>query len=256
MWSPAAGSSANWITRFRSNSRPIFRLFCFPHAGGGSSAFAPLRRIAKGYIDVCAIRAPGRETRIAEPTVSDIHEAVECLVSAIQTYEDMPFALFGDCSGAILAFEVTRALVRDGRSQPQRLFVASCPAPKYARLLQSTSDLPRQEFMRRVEELQGIPPGILDSSEMTELIEPALRADLKMLEEYVYRSSPPFDLPISAFRGKLDRTLEPEEFNAWQLETYGEFCVHEFDAAHFLMSECAAAVVTSIELDLGIRKGY
>src|SRR5271166_5633025 len=72
--------SQPWLVRFKEGNRPRLRLCCFPSGGGGSAAFWPWRTRVPDFVELYAVRLPGRENRIREPCVTDADEAVGHLV--------------------------------------------------------------------------------------------------------------------------------------------------------------------------------
>src|SRR6185436_7948802 len=89
---PTAGE---WIVRKPRPTRASVRLFCFPYAGGGPSAFRGWAE-ALPSLEVCAIQAPGRETRLREAPFTRIEPLADAIVEALKPLlGDQPFAFFG-----------------------------------------------------------------------------------------------------------------------------------------------------------------
>ena len=55
-----------WIARWAPRLRARLRLIFLPAAGGGASIYRDWALMLPPAIDVCAIRLPGREKRVAE----------------------------------------------------------------------------------------------------------------------------------------------------------------------------------------------
>ena len=55
-----------------SNSNDKIRIFCFPYAGGGASAYRNWGTYLPNYVGVYPIQIPGRENRITEKALTDI----------------------------------------------------------------------------------------------------------------------------------------------------------------------------------------
>ena len=86
------------------------RLFCFPHAGGGTLMY----RSWRDRFSVAPVCLPGRESRLHEPLMQDLFAVVEALSDEIRPHLDVPFAFFGHSMGAAIAFELARSLRRRG----------------------------------------------------------------------------------------------------------------------------------------------
>uniref|UniRef100_A0A2K5CQE6 oleoyl-[acyl-carrier-protein] hydrolase n=1 Tax=Aotus nancymaae TaxID=37293 RepID=A0A2K5CQE6_AOTNA len=74
----------------------MFKLICFPWAGGGSTHFAKWGQDTQDLLEVHAIRLPGRESRIGEPMATDIYQIIDEITCAmLPVIQGKPFALFG-----------------------------------------------------------------------------------------------------------------------------------------------------------------
>ena len=58
------------------NNGAILRLFCFPYAGGGAAAFRTWPESLPDSVALCGVQPPGRENRIGEGPIADVHELV------------------------------------------------------------------------------------------------------------------------------------------------------------------------------------
>lgn len=54
------------------NSNDKIRIFCFPYAGGGASAYRNWGTYLPNYVGVYPIQIPGRENRITEKALTDM----------------------------------------------------------------------------------------------------------------------------------------------------------------------------------------
>ena len=124
----ATAAVDRWITTFRPNSLARLRLFCLP-AAGNASAFQEWSNLLPGEIDVCAVQLPGRQQRAAEQPYTRMGLAVQALEQAIRPYLDLPFAIFGTCTGSLVGFELAQRLRRTLDIQPSYFFASCCRAP-------------------------------------------------------------------------------------------------------------------------------
>jgi surfactin synthase thioesterase subunit len=149
-------------------------------------------------------------------------ELVSSLADAVARALATPFALFGMCSGAVVAFELARELRRRDEAGPTRLLVAAQRAPHFrAALGRGASD--GLEARERVDALGGTDPTVLEHPEMMALLQPTLEADFRLIDSYHYRAEAPLDCPITAFAPDADPYLEPGVVRAWAQETTAEF---------------------------------
>ena len=97
-------------------------------------------------IQVCPIQYPGRGNRMREPAFTDCRLLVEAFLPHMIPLLNKPFALFGHSMGALIAFEVARALRRQCSLQPAHLFVSGGRAPQVPPREPHTYDLPDEEL--------------------------------------------------------------------------------------------------------------
>jgi len=115
----------SWILPSRLALEKMFRLFCFPFAGGGVLSFGSWSHLLPAEIELCAIQLPGRESRLNETPFVHLENS---RYSSRHTL-DAPFAFFGQSIGAFMGFELVRLLRRKRKSSPIHLFVACRCAP-------------------------------------------------------------------------------------------------------------------------------
>jgi surfactin synthase thioesterase subunit/glycosyltransferase involved in cell wall biosynthesis len=224
------------------------RLFCFPHAGGGATAFSAWD--AGDDVLVCPVRLPGRESRLAEAPFESMDALITALDDAIRPYLDRPFAFFGHSMGAAVAFELTRRLRTQSGPQPRILIASAARAPQFRRNHVPPPDPTDQQFLEELHRLDGIPTEVLDSPDMMRVVLPALRADAALYRRYVYREGPPLDIPIRAYGGTADPNIRPEHLAAWAGQTVATFAQRQFEGGHFYHHSARQQFLSALQEDL------
>lgn len=224
-----------WIAFYRPKPQAKVRLFCFPHAGGGASAYRLWRDELPSEIDVLPVQLPGRENRVMDSPLNDVSLLLETLADALIPYLEPPFAFFGHSLGALISFELTRYLRRAQGLQPIHLFVSGYQAPPIENKLPPVSHLPDSEFIEQLRELNSTPEAIFQSEELMELLLPALRADFALYEKYVYHAEEQISCPISAFGGRKDELVLEKDLRAWDMHTKNLLKVRMFPGDHFYL---------------------
>ena len=237
---PAAGS--RWLARPRRTHETTLRMFCVPHVGAGAAAFNSWTELLPQEVELCAVRLPGRESRLREPLVEDWQEVIDALVPALTPLLDLPYVLLGHCSGSVLTYELARRLIAAGHPAPAKVVLSSTPAPSMRRIDEPLHLLPRQELLEKVVEFGGMPAAILDDPDLMDMFEKILRADYSVIERLEYSQGAPLDVPITVIGGKHDEFVSEESMAAWASETTREFDLHLLDAAHYILSEAGPLV--------------
>src|SRR3954447_16006461 len=96
-------TSGNWILTRTPNREVRVRLFCFPYAGAGASAFRAWEEELSPSIHLCRVQLPGRDERLREKPIAQLSELTGILSRELQSYLDIPFAFFGHSMGALTA---------------------------------------------------------------------------------------------------------------------------------------------------------
>ncbi|MDT8912009.1 thioesterase domain-containing protein [Amycolatopsis sp. PS_44_ISF1] len=201
------------------------RLFVFPHAGAGASAYR-LAPHLPDPVEVCTVQLPGREGRFGEPALTCLDEAVATLAPLVAEHTDLPYAFFGHSMGSLIAFETARGLRRLGTRLPEHLFLSGMRAPGLPDR-DPRHALPDGELLATAE-LDGVDP------ELQELLLPLLRADLTLCETHAHRDEAPLPCPLTVLAGSADETVSEPELLAWRRHTTAAFALHLFPGAPHL----------------------
>ena len=221
------------------------RLVCFPHAGAGATAYADWTRWLPADVELVAVQLPGRQNRIAEDFCTEVPPLVAALSRALGPVFDLPCAFFGHSAGALLAYEVARALRDRGRTGPDRLFLSAQPAPEAPRP-PVLYRLPDAEFRAEMLRLGGIDPEIAEDEDVMDALLTVLRADFGLWERHRVAPGPALDCPITALTGESDPRAPIADVRRWRAHTDAEFSVWTYDGGHFYFLDSPAAVVARI----------
>jgi surfactin synthase thioesterase subunit len=210
-------------------------LFAIPHAGAGASIFSGWRTRLPRDIEIAAIRLPGREKDISSPPHATVAAAVESIVEAIGAWHPQSLAIFGQCSGAILAFEVACEMSRRGWPAPDHVFVASqrSPEEREARALHELTDRDLFDFLRSMNTLPG---GISIGDPLWDLLIPAIRADLEAMGDYTPHSRDTLESAITAIVGQDDTSMSTELVEGWRRYAPESFQARQVVGGHLVSS--------------------
>jgi surfactin synthase thioesterase subunit/acyl carrier protein len=248
--SAPTNTKSRWFPNIESYSQAQMRLFCFPYSGAGASLFRDWSQAVRPNLQVCPVQLPGREERIEESPVEQLTFLIEELIAELQAFLDMPFAFFGHSFGALVSFELARTLRRKNLPQPIHLFASGSPAPQTPIPVMSIHQLPDDEFAETLRQLGGTPESILKNPEFARVYLPPLRADIKILETYVYNTESPLDSPITVFSGKQDSLVSQNDASAWRDQTLGKFDIQLYAGDHFFLHKNFATLLNKIQSDL------
>ncbi len=240
-----------WIVPGRSGTEPRLRLFCLPYAGGGAAAYAQWATRLPPEVEVCRVQLPGRENRLREAPFTSITLLVEALAEAIRPQLDRPFAIFGHSLGALTGFELARQVRRRFDLSPAQLFVSARWAPHLPDPEPLIYQLPDAKFIATLRRrYNNIPDAVADDPELMAIFLPLLRADVTMLDTYIYTAERPFDCPITVYGGSDDRRVTRAALEAWRIHTLRAFRVQVFPGEHFYLQGARDQLLQALSQEL------
>lgn len=226
---------SKWANCQQTRPGAKVRLFSFPYAGGGGSAFRGWPDLLPPEIEFWTVQLPGREMRRSEGLCTDLPELVQALVYGLRVYlPEKPFAFFGHSMGALLAFELTRELRRQGLPQPRCLLVSGRQAPQLP-ITSANYRLSDAGLVEKIAGLEGTPAPVLNNPELLQAMLPILRSDFELCETYQYESDEKLNLPIIGFAGRQDRMVNEAGLEGWQYQTTARYERHLFPGNHFFI---------------------
>ena len=241
-------ASASWLKKPGTTAR--YRLFCFPYAGGGASAYYTWQASFPSEIEICPIQLPGRESRITERPFDDLALLVQAIADVLLPYLEIPFAFFGHSMGTLISFELARQLRRQNAPSPAHLFVGGHRGPQLPDPDPPTYHLPETEFVDSLRRFNGTPELVFQNAELMQLMLPALRADMTISETYSYTPEDPLDCAISAFCGMQDSEASYDSMLAWREQTRGAFRIRLLPGDHFFLRSHQNLLLQAISQDI------
>lgn len=175
------------------------------------------------------VRLPGRESRHTEAPKRSLDAIVADLAPEIASLPHENVVFFGHCSGALIAFELTRALRAASTKEVTHLFAASQLPPR------AVANLPA-DVHRRNEQLVTAKLGDMLDPELVEVLETIVAVDMEAVAAYSYEPAPVLSIPITVFVGSEDPSMRAADVGGWGGETSSDLEVHEVAGADHLFS--------------------
>jgi medium-chain acyl-[acyl-carrier-protein] hydrolase len=245
---------SKWFVISRPKPLARYRLFCFPYAGGSASAYLPWEELLPPQVELVAIQAPGRASRLDEGLLTSVAEVAEQLVGVIPPMLDRPYLTYGHSMGSTVSFELLHLLKERNLPLPHRYFAAARQAPHLPRRIAPFYDFPLPEFITELRRFGGTPDVILESAELMEMLEPLLRTELRAA--YAYHRDPVVKLECGAsvFGGARDEIVLPEELSGWQEHFHQRMDFRLFAGGHFFLEDSKEQVVSAICESIGLSR--
>lgn len=242
-------TSGVWLARVGPCRDAPVRLYCIPYCGGSATVFSGWGA-GLPDVDVRAAQLPGRGLRRDEPPCRTLAPLVESIAAAIVDSTDRPYALFGHSFGALIGFEVSRAIARGGAPPPLTLFVSGSGAPHLPDPNPWLHTLTDTELIASIARLNGTPRQVLAEPDLMRLLLPMLRADFEAYETYSYAEGPRLECPITAYGGLSDPRVARDRLQGWEAQTTASFSVRMFPGDHFFLESARKDLLDALRADL------
>jgi surfactin synthase thioesterase subunit len=218
-------------------------------------------------VELVAVEAPGRGTRINETAVDDVDTFVEGLLPEMIEWLDRPAAFFGHCLGGLTMFATLRALPETSARFIRHAFACGVRPPHLLKRRGEFEDNLAYDMMLHREFDARLPPvaqtddifadiirqfdtpaanRMLEIPRLRQVLLPTIRAEFRMAYNYEYRPGAPFSFPISSFVGDSDPWVSEEDSASWGELTRGGFTNHVCKGSHFLMAEDGGYILEAI----------
>ncbi|MFJ9213870.1 thioesterase II family protein [Streptomyces sp. NPDC102264] len=227
------------------------RLFVFHHAGGSHLSYRDWPgRFPAGW-EVCPVDAPGRGLLAERPGIGDAGRLVDHFRGELDAGLQGRYALFGHSMGGLVAYELTRRLLAEGRTPPLWLGLSARGTPRPGGEGTRRHLLDDTGLRRELAAMGGTPAAVLEDPELWELFGPAIRTDLRLVETWRPAPDPaPLPVPLSVFGGTGDTVTPPARLAGWAGRTEHFLGMHLFEGGHFYFQPDPAALTGQITQDI------
>jgi surfactin synthase thioesterase subunit len=230
----------------KPNRQAAMRLFCFPYAGGNANAFFSWTNKLPDNIELVVFQMPGRVERSSEPLHQEMASVISELYEALPLLSDKPFCFFGHSLGSKVVIELSAHLQVLGGRMPSHIFVSGSLAPHLKNHSKMLYNLPKQEFINELSELNGTPKEILENVEFMSYLEPMLRADFKLAETYQYKRRIIINSDVTILGGINDIDIPKCKQNRWSELFKGNAEHFMFNGGHFFIDEAQEDVLACV----------
>jgi surfactin synthase thioesterase subunit/NAD(P)-dependent dehydrogenase (short-subunit alcohol dehydrogenase family)/acyl carrier protein len=265
--------AGKWLIAPRPNPAAKARIFCFPYAGGGLVSFRAWAQLFDAAVELVAVEAPGRGTRINEPAIDDIDTFVAGLLPEMVDWLDRPSAFFGHCLGGLTMFATLHALPEACTRFIKYAFACGVKPPHLLKRRGEFEDNLAYDMMLHREFDAKLPPfaqtdeifaniirqfdtpaanRMLEIPKLREVLLPTIRAEFRMAYNYEYKPVELFSFPISSFVGQSDPWVSEKDSAGWGELTRGGFTNHVRGGSHFLMAEDGGYILDTINNEFAI----
>ncbi|MGW3957087.1 thioesterase II family protein [Streptomyces sp. NPDC004752] len=232
------------MTRYLSRKRPddepgpATRLFCFPYAGGGASAYRRWQRCLDAHdagVRVIPVQLPGREERFTEPRFTDLDALIDDMDAQLDEELSEPHLFYGHSMGALIAYSLARRRQRRGAALPRALVLSAYRAPHLPAPPIADPDAGDEKLVAGLVALGGIPQTLLERPEFLSALLPVARDDIRLCLGSGAAPAEPLRVPLHLFAGHGDRLVTVDQVAAWRRHA-GDGCeLRTMPGGHFFV---------------------
>jgi surfactin synthase thioesterase subunit len=240
------GSAGRWFTPAEPPPHAQVRLFMMPHAGSGAAAYRGWSRLLPAEVGVQALTLPGRQGRRAEPLPASLDALLDDLhLATLDLLDDeRPYAFFGHCIGAMMAYRLAVRLEAAGDPQPALLGMSGWAPTGFYRAPADHDRLSMDEFGGLFKDLGAFPEELWADPDMLDLVLPPVVADFRVAAQYCDDEAV-VDCPLVSYAGDADPLLiEPDAMRAWAGRSRRYLGHQQYPGGHFYVNEHATAVMS------------
>ncbi|MFI6347318.1 thioesterase II family protein [Streptomyces sp. NPDC050560] len=227
------------------------RLFLFPHAGSGAIIYRDWPGLLPPDIAAQAVTLPGRQERGDETAYTAWEPLLDGLYDVLLAeVDDRPYAFFGHCLGAQLAYHLSVRMAQDGVPGPVLLGMSGWAPEGFFNPTREHIGMPQEELVGWIKKLGSFPAEIYDNPEMLRMVIPALRADLSVAAQRVDDGAA-VPCPLVSYGGRSDPLMEEAEAFASWVPRAPQYLGHsEYSGGHFFIDKHALAVTADFSRHL------
>ena len=223
-------------------------IFTIPYAGGNKFSFKEYDLFLKDDFDIYHLELPGRGERFLEDLITDIDKVIDDLYNQIKDRIDSEYVLYGHSLGGLLGYLLILMLEEKELPIPSN-FIVSGRANPSMKPPSLRHNLPKDDFIKSLKELGGMPSEFFNHSELFDLFEPILRADFMVVEKFDFNEKRKIGSKISVLYGR-DESFSINEAMKWKDFSYQNINFHEFSGGHFFILDHGEDICKIIRNDI------
>ncbi|MEV4438288.1 alpha/beta fold hydrolase [Streptomyces sp. NPDC049577] len=228
------------------------RLFCFHHAGAGALSYARWAARLAPAVSVVPVRLPGRETRLAEPRVTDAARLMRELDEELAPLLDEPYAFYGHSLGGLVAHAYALHHTGRGGTAPRLLAVGACSPPHIGTPLIDSCGTSDEDIVGFLHHTGGIHGPLAQRPDWLRLTVRVTRDDLALARSLRAAPRRPLPCPLLAIAGRDDEVVPVEAVRAWRACAGDTFRTAVLDGDHFFVRDAALPELLRDELTGGL----
>jgi surfactin synthase thioesterase subunit len=247
-------ASGRWFQPAEVEPEAGLRLFLFPHAGSGASIYKQWPGLLPPDVAHQTVQLPGRQERRQERTFVEMAPLVEALQEAIEVeLDDRPYAFFGHCMGAQLAYRLAIELERSGAPGPVLIGASGWAPEGFKTPTLEQARMPEDQLLGFIRQLGSVPTELVENPDAMSVIIPAMRADLEVVASY-RDDGLPVRCPVVTYSGRSDPLSTPGCMPSWSDRTPRYLGNSEFVGDHFYINEPDHALAITTDLVRHFRR--
>lgn len=186
-------------------------------------------------VELIPLELAGRGKRFGSPFYKTINDAVKDIAEQIIPHiGGSLYALWGHSMGGLIVYELCHFMRQQGHPLPVHLFCSGSTAPNLRKKDNPIHQLPEEQFLKEIEEMEGTPQEFFQNKELIDLYLPIMRNDFMIVEQYEYEvKTDKLNTDLSVLYGSEESFKN--DVKEWETHTSKMCRIHEFQGGHFFL---------------------
>lgn len=210
------------------------------HAGGDKYVYRNMQQNLSPEMESIALELPGRGDRFSEIFATTLGDAVQDIYNQLEPQLSEEYFIVGNSMGAIIGFLLTHLLIKNNKTLPKHIFLASRLSPDAYKNEPNIKGISSDDFWKVVQQYNGVPEQLLAHKELKEFYEPVLRSDFELLQDFneSFNAIEPINISASILLGEQDsQNVTAEKMQGWRKFFTSDIDIKSFSGGHFFLLE-------------------
>lgn len=223
------------------------KIIALLYAGGSYYSYRSLEQLIPNNFHWITLELPGRGTRMSECLSVDFDFIINDLFKQV-THEihGVEYIIYGHSLGAILGYEIAKKMQNSKYHQPNLLFFTGSGSPEFDPK-ERISNCNKDFFWKKIINYGGIPNELINNAEVLDFLEPIIRADFGLRENYKFGvEKEVLNIPIFVRVGTREIEITDMKLMGWQKLTNVPINASKIEGNHFFIFDQPKLIIQEL----------
>lgn len=210
------------------------KVYCLPYAGGSRSIFNDWVDEYKNIAEIVPLEYSGHGSRYGEELYTSADKMADDIYKCIVSQRPENYIIYGHSMGSLISLLTAIRLEKNYLHAPKAVIIGGTRPPHLSYKEECIANLPKDEFMQKIFDLEQTDPEIMNEPEFVDLFYDIIHADVVLGENYTgFSKLPQIKTNLYVMTGLQDDEAPVEDMEEWKNYCSGLFELKTFDSGHF-----------------------